>query len=288
MTDNETTEAGHGPKPRMRFEGDLGIGWVPPAYYMKLGPDVTLHLEGQIRASQPGIRGTVQPEGEPHRVQHGQWTVTVDGLGLGVSTSVAIETDDDATEIAREARRVGDRYLLASTLVSHVPMHIDWEGPFLLRHPGDDRLVGDVVRNYLEIVPVDPPPDRSFRVLCDSPALAEAALLFREAMIAEDEARPGLDLFLGLAVEHIIGVVMPTEVAQANAVGRWLAFEATHGATDLQAHRLYSSLQLGRHRDATRQRAWLRDNGHEPMSAAEKIDAVDGLLGMQLDRAAGR
>lgn len=167
-------------------------------------PEETLHLEGILRSWHPRPRATLHPSGGNERVRFGDWTVSMEGIGIVVTTESPVASMAVAHDRVQEGRAIGDRYLLAMTANSGIPVHVDWEDAFIVRLSEQEHVEGDFWPTTLDFPEVEPPVPESFAALCRSDPLTDALILFREALAARAEGRPGVDLFLGLAVEHLV------------------------------------------------------------------------------------
>lgn len=248
------------------------------------GPNETLHLEGILRSWHPRPRATLHPSGGNERVRFGDWTVSMEGIGVVVTTESPVASMHFAHDRVQEGRAIGDRYLLAMTASSGIPVHVDWEDAFIVRLDGQEHVEGDFWPTTLDIPEVEPPAAEAFAALCKSDALTDALILFREALAARAEDRPGIDLFLGLAVEHLVADVLPAMEGAAHQGSTWTALEKALQVDHVNLRLLYASLQIGRHRDASRQRAWLQETRQTAMTLDEKVDGVRALIQVRLAR----
>jgi len=64
----------------------------------------------------------------------------------------------------------------------------------------------------------------------------------------------------------------------------WTALQNALQVDDINLRLLYASLQIGRHRDASRQRAWLNETRQTAMTLDEKIGAARALIQVRLSR----
>ena len=199
-----------------------------------------------------------------------------------VTTESPVSSMDVAHQRIQEGRAIGERYLLAMTADSGVPMGVDWEDAFIVRLDGQERVEGDFWPVTLDIPEVEPPAAAAFVALCKSDALSDALLLFREALTARAENRPGVDLFLGLAVEHLVADVLPAMEDRASQASTWTALEDVLPVAHLNLRLLYASLQIGRHRDPVASARGFQETRQSAMTVEAKIDSVRSLIEVRL------